>query len=96
MSPDQLVGWLPGVSPTGENVKIRFLPPDRVRILGPRVKDEPQRGTVGELGGEYGVEPVGGEVEGLGPRPAEAGDGGVVVGAVLQQEVACGAQLLGR
>ena len=35
--------------------------------------DDPQRGPVGVLGGQHGVEPVEGEVEVLRPRPAESG-----------------------
>ena len=35
--------------------------------------DQAQRGTVRVLGGEHAVEPVGGEVEGLGARPRERG-----------------------
>ena len=56
--------------------------------------DDPQRGLVGVLRGEHGVEPVDREVEVLGTRPAELGVGGRIVRPMGEKKIPSGAELI--
>jgi hypothetical protein len=68
---------------------------ERARPLAAVLLDDPQRPAPAALGGQH-VEPVQRPVERVYPRPAELAVRTVVVLAGLEQEVACGAQAVGR